>query len=170
MTISPSCHSWNLQAIPKLNFDDVEIVVKGLLLSLTAYKPHSRHGPVLLEALLHKVATSLRTGIRSADGTLLHTTRLYLDLVAFVVVERRAAPAVQLLRFYCSHLSSKITLQKYSPDDQISVICNMVETFDATSKVIEPSDDGPQLDLVRKQVMDAAPFLLEVRVGHSANP
>jgi hypothetical protein len=158
------------QAIPKLHFNDVEAIVNGLLLSLTAYKTRSRHGPILLETLLNKVSTSLRTGVRSADDTLLRTTRLYLDLIAFVVVERRTAPAVQLLRFYCSHLSSKITLQKFSPEDQILVICNMVETFDAASKAIEPSDDGPQLDVLRKQVMDASPFLLEVRAGAPSRP
>jgi hypothetical protein len=148
----------------------VEIIVNGLLLSLTAYKTRSRHGPLLLETLLDKVSTSLRTGGRSADETLLHTTRLYLDLIAFVVVERRTAPVIQLLRFYCSHISSKITLQKFSPEDQVSVICNMVETFDAASKAIEPSDDGPQLDVLRKQVTDASPFLLEVRTGSPSDP
>ena len=148
----------------------MEIIVNGLLLSLTAYKTRSRHGPLLLETLLDKVSTSLRTGVRSADETLLHTTRLYLDLIAFVVVERRTVPAIQLLRFYCSNISSKITLQKFSLEDQVSVICNMVETFDAAGKAIEPSDDGPQLDVLRKQVTDASPFLLEVRTGSPADP
>jgi hypothetical protein len=158
-----------LQAIPKLPLNDVEIIVKGLLLSLTAYKTRSRHGPILLETLLNKVSTSLRTGARSADDSLLHTTRSYLDLIAYVVVERRTAPAIQLLRFYCSHLSSKITLQKFSPEDQTSVVCNMVETFDVASKAIEPSDDGPQLDVLKKQLIDASPFLLEVRGGSLAD-
>jgi hypothetical protein len=54
-------------------------------------------------------------------------------------------------------------LQKFSPDDQIAIICNMLESFDAASTDIEPSDDGPPLDVLRKQVMDASPVLLEVR-------
>lgn len=158
-----------------MQFNDVETIVKGLLLSLTAYKTPSQHGSNLLETLLDKVSTSLRPGDRSADYTQLHTTRLYLDLIAFVVVERQIAPALQLLRFYCSYLSSKITLQKFSPEDQTSVICNMIDTLEAASmgaanKTIEPNDDGPQLDVLKRQVMDASPFLLEVRVNYLAGP
>jgi hypothetical protein len=41
----------------------------------------------------------------------------------------------------------------------------MVETFDTASKAIEPNDDGPPLDVLRKQLIDATPFLLEVRVS-----
>jgi hypothetical protein len=124
----------------------------------------------LFETLLNKAAASLKTGVRSADDTHLHTARLYLDLVGFVVVGRQTVPVIELLRYYCSNLSSKITLQKFSSDDQAAVICNMLETFDAASRDVEPSDDGPPLDILRKQVMDASPVLLEVRTRYLIDP
>ena len=145
------------QAIPKLNFTDVEVIVKDLLLSLPAFKARSRYGPALVELLLEKVSSSLRTVPRSSDNLL-----SYLDLLAVLVVERHTAPAIQLLRFYCSNLSSKITLQKLGPSDRTLVICNMVETFDATNNATELGDDGQQLDVLTRQLVDASPFLLEV--------
>lgn len=86
---------------------------------------------------------------------------MYLDLVAFVI-EKRAAPAIQLLRFYCSHLSSRMTLQKFPQDDRASIICNISETFVAANEYPQPRDDGQPLEALRNQIVDACPFLLEV--------
>jgi hypothetical protein len=147
-----------------LGLDDVEIIVKSLLLSLAAYRPGSSRGHTLLQVLLDCTASYLRTGLRSDDPTPLRSVRNYLDLVAFLVIEKQAAPAIQLLRFYLSHLSSRMILQKFPPDDQVSIICNLSETFVAADKDSQPRDDGLPLDALRKHVVDACPFLLEVRV------
>ncbi|RDB16769.1 Apoptosis inhibitor 5 [Hypsizygus marmoreus] len=150
-----------LSAIPKLGISDIEIIVKDLLLPLNSYKPHSTTGHLLLQSLLDKIASCLRTGLRSGDVTSLHSALLLLDLAAFVVVEKQAAPPIQLLRFYCNSLSSKITLQKFSKEDQPSMICNFAEALVATSKDVQPKDDGTPLDVLNKQIVDACPLLLE---------
>lgn len=144
----------------------MEIIVKDLLLSLSAYKPHSIRGHTLLQILLDKVALHLRTGTRSGDVTSLHSAQSYLDLVTSMVVDKQIASAVQLLRFYCSSVSSKITLQKFSKDDQPLIVCNIAETLDAAGQDVQPKDDGLPLDALRRQVVDSCPFLLEVRAHY----
>lgn len=151
------------QAIPKLGLSDVEIIVKDLLLPLNAYKPHSPHGRTLLQVLLDKVASYLRAGTRSGDVTLLHSAQSYLDLVDFVVVEKKAAPAIQLLRFYCSSVSTKMTLQKFSKEDRPLITCSIAETLEAANEDPQPQDDGVPLDHLKRQLVDSCPFLFEVR-------
>ncbi|KAF9461262.1 hypothetical protein BDZ94DRAFT_820535 [Collybia nuda] len=155
-----------LEAIPKLPLSDVETVVKNLLLSLNAYQPGSPRGHTLLQVLLDKTASDLRNGLRSGTISLLQNVRMYVDLVTFLVVEKRTAPAIQLLRFFCGHLSSRMTLQKFPTADQASIICNISETFVVANEVPQPLDEGQPLDALRKQIINACPLLLECLHKH----
>jgi len=150
-----------LQAIPKLEYKDTELAVKDLLLSLPSYKPHSPRGNALLVVLLEQASVSLRKDIQPGKPASLETTRHYLDLAAFVVIEKRIAPPIDLLRFYYTSLAGKMTLQRLSIDDQTWVICSMAETLAACDQ--DPKNhDGPQLSALRRQVIDACPILFEV--------
>ncbi|KAG5636521.1 hypothetical protein H0H81_007747 [Sphagnurus paluster] len=148
--------------LPKLGFNDVQTIVKELLISLKAFKaPHPR-GHALLQILLNKVSEYLQKGIRSGDQSSLHAAQPYLDLACSLVVEHRAAPAIQLLRFYSSSLSTKMILQKFSKDDQKLIVSRLAETLAAANKHHQSEDDGPSLDVLRRQIVDSCPFLLEV--------
>ena len=141
----------------------MEIIVRDLLLSLPTFKSGSVHGSTLSNILLEKVSSYLRTGIRSGDVTMLNSAQSCLDLVAFVVITKKAAPAIPLLRFYCSYISTKITLQKFSKPQQSLLICSIAEALAASQGPQPDDDDGVPFDALRRHVVDSCPFLLEVR-------
>jgi len=91
---------------------------------------------------------------------MLDSAKSCLDLVAFVVITKKAAPAIPLLRFYCGSIFTKITLQKFSKQQQSLIICNIAEAFAASQP---EDDDGVPFDVLRRQIVDSCPFLLEVR-------
>ncbi|KAG5642830.1 hypothetical protein DXG03_002061 [Asterophora parasitica] len=157
-------------AIPKLELRDVEIIVEDLLMPLKAFRVSSARGHTLLQALLNKVAEHLQKGTRSGDVSLLHSAQPYLDLASFVVVEKQAAPAIQLLRFYCTSISTKMTLQKFSKDDQRLIVSRLAATLVTANKNPQPENEGVPLETLRRQVVDSCPFLLESLVPPPASP
>ncbi|KAF8070158.1 hypothetical protein FPV67DRAFT_1754654 [Lyophyllum atratum] len=160
-----------LTVIPKLGYSDAEIIVKELLIPLKAYKAPSPRGHILLQTILDKVAEYLQLGTRSGDASLLRSAQPYLDLANFVVVEKQAAPAIQLLRFYCSSISTKMTLQKFSKDDQALIVSRLVETLAAADTRHQTPDEGPSLEALSRQIIDSCPFLLEsLRLSATSPP
>ncbi|KAG6917815.1 hypothetical protein DXG01_000875 [Tephrocybe rancida] len=146
--------------IPKLAYKDVEIIVEELLLKLKAFRMpfNSPRGSKLLALLLNKVTGS----IQNATITSLRSIQPYLDLASFVVVEKRVAPAIELLRPYCLLISTKMNLHKFRPDHQQLIVCRLAETFQAANEQFSPSrDDGdPPLDTLSRSIVDSCPFLL----------
>ena len=92
---------------------------------------------------------------------MLNSAQSCLDLVASVVITKKAAPAILLLRFYCSSISTKIILQKFSKQQQSLLTCNIAEALAASRQ--PEDDDGVPFDVLRRHVVDFCPFLLEVR-------
>lgn len=151
------------QAIRKLGSADTEIIVKDLLLALPCYKPHSSRGRELLLVLLEKAKESLRTDLQSGKQSTLPMTRPYLDLAALIVNDKRVAPSIELLWFYCTSLMGISTLREMSLDAQIYVISNLAETLQ-TCEGDPKAPDGPQLPSIRRQLVDASPIILQVSV------
>ncbi|KAJ7467035.1 hypothetical protein FB451DRAFT_1259934 [Mycena latifolia] len=146
-----------LTAIPKLTPADTDIVVKQLLLHLRAYRSGSPQGGDLLSTLLEKANLCLKA---DAGQPTLATTRFYMDLMAYVVITKSLGSPIDLLRFYLPSLVRKMTILRLSPDDQISVICNMTETLAACEKD-DKNGDSLQLTILRNQSVDASPNLFE---------
>ncbi|KAJ7678690.1 hypothetical protein B0H17DRAFT_1078073 [Mycena rosella] len=144
-----------LAAIPKLGPTDTDIVVKDLLLHLRAYRPGSPQGTALLLTLLDKAQLCLKA---DAGQPTLATTRFYMDLMAYVVITKSLGSPTVLLGFYLPALVAKMRF--LSPDDQISVICNMAETL-AAGEEGDKGRDSPQFLLLRNQSVDASPNLFE---------
>lgn len=157
-----------VQVIPKLAYKDVEIIVEELFLKLKAFKTSSSlsRGSDVLKVLLDKVTELLSNAGRPDGAVLLRSAQSYLDLAGFVVVEKRVAPAIILLREYCSSFANKVNLRKFRQDDQQLVVCRLAETFAAaneqSSSPYPLNDDGASLDALSRVIVDSCPFLLEV--------
>ncbi|KAJ6616684.1 hypothetical protein B0H10DRAFT_2036577 [Mycena sp. CBHHK59/15] len=149
-----------MAALPKLSAADTEIVVKKLLLSLHSYGPGSPRIDALLQALRAKAQLCLKADL--AQNTLA-TTRFYIDLMAYLVIEKPLGTPIELMRFYLPSLVAKMTIQRLSTDDQIFVICSMAEALSVCEKNTKDRD-LPQLSTLRNQSVDASPNLFEVRV------
>ncbi|KAJ7141110.1 hypothetical protein C8R44DRAFT_692909 [Mycena epipterygia] len=146
-----------LTALPKLASADTDIIVKQLLLHLHSYRSGTPRGSTLLLTLLDKAQLCLKA---DAGQPTLATTRFYMDLMAYVAIEKALGSPIDVLRFYLPALVTKVTIQRLSSDDQIFVICNMAETLAACeegSKV----HDAPQLSALRNHSVDASPTLFE---------
>ncbi|KAJ6567833.1 Fusaric acid resistance protein-like-domain-containing protein [Mycena sp. CBHHK59/15] len=128
-----------MAALPKLSAADTEIVVKKLLFP-------ARQAQLCLKADL-------------AQNTLA-TTRFYIDLMAYLVIEKPLGTPIELMRFYLPSLVAKMTIQRLSTDDQIFVICSMAEALSVCEKNTKDRD-LPQLSTLRNQSVDASPNLFE---------
>ncbi|KNZ80534.1 Apoptosis inhibitor 5 [Termitomyces sp. J132] len=161
-----------LVVIPKLAYKDVEIIVEEIFLKLKTFKTSSSssRGSDILKVLLNKVTELLSKASRPDGAALLHSAQPYLDLAGFIVVEKHVAPAILLLREYCSSFANKVNLQKFHQDDQPLVVCRLAETFAAaneqsSSSLSSLNEDGASLDALSRVIVDSCPFLLEVRNG-----
>ncbi|KAG6832033.1 hypothetical protein H0H87_003014 [Tephrocybe sp. NHM501043] len=136
-----------LRVIPKLAYKDVEIIVEELLLKLKAFTAPSSspRGSELVEVLLARVVELVQKATRADNGLTLRSAQPYLDLIGFVVVEKRIAPAINLLRTYCSVISTKLNLHKFHPDDQHAVVCRLTETFTTANEQALSANDGPSV-------------------------
>lgn len=149
------------KAIPKLNFNTVTVIVKDLLLSLPSYHKDSPRRQVLLGMLLEKIKPCLDHDLHSRKPAELTTTRPYLELAGFIVLESKTAFSCDLLQYYCNSLIGKMFLQKLEVDDRLWVIYNLADVF-ASCK--ENSENDKQFMLLRSRIVEACPFLLEVCV------
>ncbi|EDR11444.1 uncharacterized protein LACBIDRAFT_313616 [Laccaria bicolor S238N-H82] len=147
-----------LTAIPKLNFNTVNVIVKDLLLSLPSYHKYSPRGQVLLGMLLEKIKPCLDHDPHSRKPAELTTARPYLQLAGFIVLESKTAFSCDLLQYYCNSLIGKIFLQKLEVDDRLWVIHNLADVL-AFCK--ENPENDERFMLLKSRIVEACPFLLE---------
>ncbi|KAJ7502500.1 apoptosis inhibitory protein 5-domain-containing protein [Mycena galericulata] len=152
-----------LTALPKLTPTDTDIIVKQLLLDLHSFRSGSTRGKALLITLLEKAQTCLKTDAKAPIPTLA-TTRFYMDLMAYVAIEKSLGSPIDLLRFYLPALVTKMTIPKFSADDQNFIICSMAETLAACEEV-NKGPDSAQLSILRNHSVAAAPNLFECLVN-----
>ncbi|KAF7376656.1 ArAE-2 domain-containing protein [Mycena sanguinolenta] len=148
-----------LAAIPILTPPDTDIVVKQLLLQLHSFRLGSSRSNVLLPVLVNKAKLCLKADVLQQRPSLA-TTRFYMELMAHIAVEKSIGSPMDLLRFYLPDLVSKGSLQRFSPSDQIFVICNMAEALAACEKDVNTSHPS-QLSVLRNQSVEASPNLFE---------
>lgn len=139
--------------------------MKNLLLSLPAFKPYSSRGEELLEVILNEAKITIKADLSSGnERSPLTASRYFLNLASFIVVDKMLASPAHFLRFYCTNLATKMTLQKLSEDAQIFVIFAIAAISDiCEDKPLQGS--GPseeELISVRKQIVDTAAVLLQV--------
>ncbi|KAG6837713.1 hypothetical protein H0H93_003515 [Arthromyces matolae] len=163
-----------LAVIPKLAYKDTEIIVEEIILKLKSFQTqlNAPRGSDLLKVLLNKISQPLSNANRSTSADSLHSVQLYMDLTSFLVVEKRVAPAILLLRECCSSVVTKINLQKFSPDDQQLVVCSLAEIYyTANDQQFSLNDDGPAIDTLTRVIVDSSPFLLEaLRLTEGSSP
>ncbi|KAF8993681.1 hypothetical protein BDQ17DRAFT_1252511 [Cyathus striatus] len=148
------------EAISLLDFEEIQAIVKDLLLLLDGYNPWS-HGIPLLNAIIQKTSHNLRQDLQNRTISLV-TTRPLLELCNHLVDGKYVATPVDLLRFYCSSLTSRLTLQQLSPDVRCWIICNMANLFEVSRDNSATLNSDHVLAALRKQIVDACPFLLQV--------
>ncbi|KAG0707033.1 hypothetical protein DFH29DRAFT_898065 [Suillus ampliporus] len=151
-----------LTAIKRLETRDVEVIIKDLLLTMPCYTPGSARGMDLLHVLLDKARSSLN--VKSNDLGSIKTIDFYISLAHFVAIEKRVASPVLLLRFYSTALMRKPVLQRFSPEEQLVLAGRVVEALQACeeeSRVRPQICTHEQFSLLRRQVVDGAPNLLE---------
>ncbi|EGO00417.1 hypothetical protein SERLA73DRAFT_180997 [Serpula lacrymans var. lacrymans S7.3] len=152
-----------LSAMTRLNNSEVEMAVKDLLLSLPCYQSYSSRGDELLGVFLDKARSSLRD--RSSDPASMETIDFCLSLADLIVFQKRISSPALLLQFFCTSLTGKLVLQRFSRDHRFMVVGRIADTFDACESESRHNARGcspEKLSHLRKQVVDASPILLEV--------
>lgn len=98
--------------MPKLRNEDIDVLVKGILLSLPSYGRYSQSGDSLLDVILAEAKHSFKaeTSVDDSSTLVLTKTRYYLNLAAHLSIEKRVARPTNLLRFYCTHFVSQTSL------------------------------------------------------------
>ncbi|KAJ7049970.1 apoptosis inhibitory protein 5-domain-containing protein [Mycena amicta] len=151
-----------LAAIPTLPTEDINVVVKRLLLRLPSFGPQSPRSNTLVQTLVELTKSHFKTELKQHAS--LVATRFYMDLVVYLVVEKALGSPVELLHLYFPTIVSKRTLPELSAVDQSYVICNLAETLAASEKDTK-SRGSSQLVLLRNQSVDASPTIFEVGVA-----
>ncbi|KAJ8515571.1 hypothetical protein ONZ45_g7034 [Pleurotus djamor] len=156
-------HRGLLAAIPTLNQTDIRTVVQDILILLPSYSSsQTSRGQALLQALLSRASESLRSALRAPGKAIsLEDTWFFVDLAHFVAVENNFAPAIDLVVFYLSSLTSKMTLQRLAKQDQDSVIIHVANSIAASRHVNHDLVDEQQVMKVRRQAVDGLPILFE---------
>ncbi|KAJ7162251.1 hypothetical protein C8R46DRAFT_1353235 [Mycena filopes] len=141
-----------LAAIPKLAAAETDIIVKQILLSLPSYRLGSSRSNTLLKTIADKTQSCLK-----ADPKSLANARFYMDLMAYLAIEKAVVSPTELLLFYVPSLVAKPVLLRLSPDDQLFVVWNVAEALTASEKGAQT----PQHIALRNQSVEASPILLE---------
>ncbi|KAF5355055.1 hypothetical protein D9756_005246 [Leucocoprinus leucothites] len=147
-------------AIPRLRLDDLELVLNDLVYALPAFtlkKPSERGSELLKLLLVEKTSPTLREDLHSNSKSL-SKTRQILQICVHITCDLQAAPAVDLLQFFCASLIGKITLQKMQVNDQQWVVSTLARILGTA----ERQPRNPRLLPLRRTIADACPYLLEV--------
>ncbi|PIL36299.1 hypothetical protein GSI_01962 [Ganoderma sinense ZZ0214-1] len=138
------------KAITKLAPNNVDFVVKDIIVSLPSFTPYSSRGKELLDILLTQVRALLKSEIPFDAGLGLFTSlHYYLDLASFVTVERQLVHPSHLLSFYYAVLvEGLLDLTHLSEGEQSNVICHIARTLAACEDVGEGApSSAPAADL-----------------------
>jgi hypothetical protein len=157
---SPFSLLYRRQAVPHLGIDDLQLAVKSLICSLPAFKSKrpTERGSELLQLLLNgQVTTSLKADSPSGSKSLSPSTKLLLDICEHITCVLLAAPAINLLQFYCHSLIGKIVLQKFQPDEQQWIVGRLARILG-----VAENQATSQLPTWRRTIVDASPYLFEV--------
>jgi hypothetical protein len=151
------------QVIPRLDDADVEVIVKDILVSLPVLKePDSARGSGLLKSMLEEARSAFRNDFRPGNSASFAPTRLYINLAKHLVLKEKLALPTELLQFFCASMIGKMTLQKFSADDRVSIISDTAEMLTACCEDVRCRGSKEFLSSQR-QIVDACPILLEVR-------
>lgn len=139
--------------------------MKDILLSLPSFGRYSKPGDELLDSILAEAKATFKTESPSeGEVSPLTRTRYYLDLAAYIAIEKHAATPTNLLRFYCSTFASRITLMRVAEEMRVFVIDNFANSLSALQenapKMVSPSAE--EVVLLRNIAVDACSVLLSV--------
>ncbi|EPQ57138.1 hypothetical protein GLOTRDRAFT_120457 [Gloeophyllum trabeum ATCC 11539] len=151
-------------AISRLSFPDVDLIVRNILLALPSYRSYSSSGDKLIQSILARARSILAQELRPSGGLLsLPSTRQYLNLAAFVSLERHAAQPLHLVRFYCTTLLNRMALSRLESGVQTAIIHDFAEALEAsTSDNARPKNPvSEEILSVRNQAVDASVILFE---------
>lgn len=146
-----------------LEIQEVELIVRDILLSLPCYRVYSSRGDSILLALLDRAKVPLQ--LRASNYGPLSSARSLLALAQLVAVDRHAASPAILLQFYLSFLMGRMILPKFSPQDRVDVISWISGAWLACeAEMAKPRQASSQEQLRRllSQMIDATSLLLEI--------
>lgn len=125
--------------------------------AFASQKPSERGSELLQLLLAEKILPALKEDLQS-DSKVLSTTRPILQICEHLSCILQAVPAVDLLQFFCASLIGKITLQKMQVIDQQWIVCSLARVL----RVAEKQAPSPRFSALRRAIIDACPYLLEV--------
>ncbi|KIO09397.1 hypothetical protein M404DRAFT_131889 [Pisolithus tinctorius Marx 270] len=157
-------------SIAWLEIQEVELIVRDILLSLPCYRVYPSRGDSILQALLDRAKVLLQ--LRASNYEPLSSTRSFLALAQFVAIDRHAASPAILLQFYLSFLTGRMVLQKFSPQTRVDIVSWISEALlacEAEMTKLQPISNREQLRRLLNQTVDASSVLLEVCRCYLAN-
>lgn len=150
-------------SIAWLEIQEVELIVRDILLSLPYYRAYPLRGDSILQALLDRAKVLLQ--LRASNYEPLSSTRSFLALAQFVAIDRHAASPAILLQFYLSFLTGRMVLQKFSPQTRVDIVSWISEALlacEAEMTKLQPILNREQLRRLLNQTVDASSVLLEI--------
>ena len=115
--------------------------------------------------LIEQARSSLKDELTSKKKSIaLQVTVPYLELAAYVSVESGVSEPIHLMRFYCECLVGKITLQKLARGTQLFIFIHLTQVLEACRNAYTGRTFVDEYTSMRRQIVDAASVLLEVRV------
>lgn len=110
--------------------------MKDILAALPSFKSSSARGKELLDIILAQIRAALKADLSAGmDSVSLSSSRDYLDLASYIVVDKRLAPPADLLRFYYVSLAPKSVLGRLSEEDQAYVLVAVAQVFSAAEEM-----------------------------------
>ncbi|KZT29090.1 hypothetical protein NEOLEDRAFT_1128637 [Neolentinus lepideus HHB14362 ss-1] len=147
------------QAIAKLPYSDVDLIVRNILLALPSYRSYSSRGDKLLQTILARARSTLAQDLRPAAHPLsLPSTRPYLALAALVSLERRAGHPLHIVRFFCSTLINRMAFSRLDQETQLIVIHSLAEALEVVTSDVKNFNHALSEELlsVHNQAVDAS--------------
>ncbi|KAH9949030.1 hypothetical protein B0H21DRAFT_689040 [Amylocystis lapponica] len=153
------------KAVAQLPPDDIDVIVKDILLSMASFKPLCSRGKQLLDIVLDRARATLKTDLQpGSENSSLGHARYYLQLASFIAVDRRVGHPLHLLRFYVSSLMSKMTLLRLTEDARYFVISHIANILTACEEAEQAAEsaDSTESGQLRRQVIDTLAVLFQI--------
>lgn len=143
---------------------DVKLIIDGLLLSLSSFKPYSQRATELLNVVLERAKEALKSDLPpGSEQSSLDLSLGFLDLASEVAIDKHLASPSPLLRLYHQQLMPKMTIIRLTGDARIYVISNVAKTLAALEETSAAEEAPSSEDLqLRKFSPDMSVALLQV--------
>lgn len=151
----------------KLRTDDIDILVKDILLSLPQFGRYCAPGDKLLHVILAGAKATTRIEARATQVPSPKRTEYYLNLAAYISIERRVARPTILVQFYLDTFASLISLSTFPEESRVFIVDRFADALAGLQEAAPKMTWGSTEEVKRMVnfVVDACYILLLVSLA-----